>query len=121
MAGSQIGQEHWGKKGQMADKRGDGRVQARWQFLWVVVQDGDDREPDGAGEVGQGGPDGQGGRGWQGAGGPDGSFCGWWGRRGWQGARWGRGSRGKEGQMAGEGGDDKVQEGQMAVAGVVGW
>ena len=33
----------------------------------------------------------------------------------------GRGSGGKEGQMAGEGGDGKVQEGQMAVAEAVGW
>ena len=38
-----------------------------------------------------------------------------------QGARWGRGSGSKEGQMAGEGGDGMVQEGQMAVAVAVGW
>ena len=40
---------------------------------------------------------------------------------GWQGARWGRGSGGKEGQMAGEGGDGRVQESQMAATRVVGW
>ena len=39
----------------------------------------------------------------------------------WQGARWGRGSGGKEGQMAGKGGDGRVQKGQMAVTGVVGY
>ena len=35
----------------------------------------------------------------------------------WQGARWGRGSGGQEGQMVGDGGDVRVQEGQMAVTG----
>ena len=35
----------------------------------------------------------------------------------WQGAQWGKGSGGMEDQMAGEGGNDRVQEGQMAVAG----
>ena len=40
---------------------------------------------------------------------------------GWQGARWDGGSGGKEGQMAGEGGDGRVQEGKMAVAGALRW
>ena len=39
---------------------------------------------------------------------------------GWQGARWGRRSGSKEGQMTGEVGCGREQEGQMAVAGVVG-
>ena len=98
----------------------------RWQgtggpddsFCGWWSRKGDGREPDGVEEVGQGGPDGWGGRGWQGTEGPDGSFFGWWGRRGM--ARWGRGSGGKEGQKAEEGGDGRVQEGQMAVAGAVG-
>ena len=41
-----------------------------------------------------------------------------WGAGGeWQGARWGRDSGGQEGQMAGDGVDNKVQESQMPVTG----
>ena len=68
------GRTRWLTRKEMARYR-----RARWQFLWVVGQEGR-----------------------------------------WQGARWGRGSRGKEDQMAREGGG-RVQQGQMAVAGVVGW
>ena len=41
---------------------------------------------------------------------------GWWGRIGWQITRWGQGSVGQESQMAGDGGDGRVQEGQMGAA-----
>ena len=36
--------------------------------------------------------------------------------RGWHGARWGNYNGGQEDQMAGDGGDGRVQEGQMVVA-----
>ena len=62
----------WDQECQMAGEGGNGRglegQMARWQLLGVVGQEGqmagvvgqeaDDREPDGAGAVGQGGPDG---------------------------------------------------------------
>ena len=88
----------------------------------MVGQEGDDREPDwpgeGVGKEGQmaeeGGLAGSSRARWQ--------LLGVWGQEeGWQGARCGRGSGSKEGQMVREGGDGMVQEGQMGVAGVVGW
>ena len=87
------------------------------QIAWVVRQEGDGRKPDGTGAVGA-------------------SRARWptreemagyrrarwqflWvvGQEGrWQGSRWGRGSGGKQGQMAREEGDGRVQKGQMAVS-----
>ena len=68
--GAKWGRGSEGKEGQMAREGGmAGCRRARWQFLWVVGQEG-----------------------------------------GWQEARWGRVSGGKEGQMAGEGGGGSVQE-----------
>ena len=98
-----------------------GYRRARWQFLWVVGQEG----------RWQGARWGRSSRGKEGQmanKGGDGRVqegqitisVGVGTRGGWHGTRWGRGSGGKEGQMAGEGGDGRVQEGQMAVAGAVG-
>ena len=103
----------WQTREEMAGYR-----RARWQFLWVIGQEG--RWQGARWGRGSGGKEGQMAR----KGGMAGCsrarwqflwVVGQWGV--WQGARWGRGSRGKEGQVAGEGGDGRVQEGQVAVAG----
>ena len=139
ITGSQMGQGQWGQ-GRTDDWRGmglqgaggpDGSCWGWWGRRWVmgqegqiagvVGQEGDGREPDGAGAVGARRVR------WS----TSEEMAGYRRARwqflwvvgqegGWQGARWGRDSRGKEGQMAGEGGDGRVPEGQMEVAGAVG-
>ena len=106
----------WPTREEMAGYR-----RARWQFLWVVGQEG---RWQGA-RLGRGsrGKEGQMARRegmagcrrvtWQ-------FLCGWWGR-GMARSQMGQEQWGREGQMAREGGDSRVQEGQMAVAGAVGW
>ena len=70
MAGSQMGQEVGARSARWQQREGMvGHRRARWQLLglWgkegqmagLVGQEADGRKPDGAGAVGQGGPDGQ--------------------------------------------------------------
>ena len=76
----------------MGQEVGGGTGGGWWDRRWVVGQvghiagvvgqEGDAREPDGAGEVGAGRARWLGREGWQGAGGPDGSCWGWWGQEG---------------------------------------